>query len=129
MADDLTAAVDLAGILRQMLGADAVDDDPGTRSLYSQDIWSKGEMAEFIVRPASVDDLGRVAAAAHRYGVALNPRGGGMSYTNGYTPDRGGVAILDFSRLDRITEINVQDMYVTAEAGVTWKQLHDALKP
>ncbi len=129
MADDLTASVDLAGILRQMLGAGGVDEDPERRALYSQDIWSKGQTADFIVRPSSVEELSRVAAAAHRHGVALNPRGAGMSYTNGYTPDRPGVGIIDFSRLGRITEINTKDMYVTAEAGVTWKQLHDALKP
>ncbi len=129
MADDLTASRALTDILRQLLGTDAVSDDAQTCRLFSQDIWSKGETADFIVRPGSVEDLCRAAAAAHQYGVALNPRGAGMSYTSGYTPDRPGAGILDFSRLDRITEINTKDMYVTAQTGVTWKQLYDALKP
>jgi len=37
--------------------------------------------------------------------------------------------VLDLGRLDRIVEISADDMYVTAEAGVTWQQLHAALTP
>jgi FAD/FMN-containing dehydrogenase len=37
--------------------------------------------------------------------------------------------VLDLQRLNRIVEIARDDMYVTAEAGVTWKQLYDALAP
>jgi D-lactate dehydrogenase (cytochrome) len=129
MPDDLTTSASLIDILRQSVGPEGITDDLATRSLFSQDIWSKGETAAFVVRPSSVEDLSRAAAACHRHRIALNPRGAGMSYTNGYTPDRAGVGIIDFSRLDRIIEINTRDMYVTAEAGVTWKQLHDALAP
>lgn len=129
MPDDLASTEELPEILRQILGRDGVIDDLETRALFSQDIWSKGETASFIAQPASAEELSRVVAAAHQRGIPLNPRGAGMSYTNGYTPDRGGVGIVDFNRMNRILEINTGDMYVTAQAGVTWKQLHEALKP
>jgi len=129
MADDLTSTAELAAVLRQLLGPEGLADDTDTRELMSEDIWSRGHAADLVVRPASIEELCGAVAAAHQRGVPLNPRGAGMSYTNGYTPDRGGVGILDFGRLNRITEINTADMYITAEAGVTWKQLHDALKP
>lgn len=119
----------LPSILRQILGTDGYTDDIAARKLMSQDIWSVGVTADFVAAPGSVEQLGQVVAACHQHAIALNPRGGGMSYTNSHTPDRAGIGILDMSRLNRIIEINRHDMFVTAEAGVTWKQLHDALKP
>ncbi|MEM9234293.1 MAG: FAD-binding oxidoreductase, partial [Pseudomonadota bacterium] len=114
---------------RHILGNEGVVTDDRTRRLMSQDIWARGEMASLVLRPESTDDLQNIVRLAHKYGVNLNPRGGGMSYTKAYTPDRDHVGSLDLSRLNRIVEINTDDMYVTVEAGVTWKDLHDALTP
>lgn len=124
-----TATQTITGILKQILGAGGLIEDEATRILMSQDIWAAGTTADFVAVPESVDQLQQTVTACHQHGIALNPRGGGMSYTSSFTPDRPGVGILDLSRLNRITEINPDDMYVTVEAGVTWKQLYDALKP
>jgi D-lactate dehydrogenase (cytochrome) len=118
---------ELKSVLAQALGNEAVTDDQASRELFSQDIWIKGKLAEFVVAPTSLDDLSKAAAAANDRGIAFNPRGGGMSYTKGYTPDSEGVAILDMSKMNRIVELNVDDMYVTVEAGCTWADLHEAL--
>jgi D-lactate dehydrogenase (cytochrome) len=127
MADDIGNTKELVDVLKQALGSDSVTDAPDDISLFSQDIWAKGTDASLIARPKTVEELCRAVAAAHHRGIALNPRGGGMSYTNGYTPDRPGVGILDLSGLDQIVEINTEDMYVTVQAGCTWKTLNDAL--
>jgi FAD/FMN-containing dehydrogenase len=115
--------------LQQKLGAETVSDDPDLRALMSQDIWTKGELADFVIAPDSIELLQDVVSVAKANGLNLNPRGGGMSYTSAFTPDRGGTAMLDLSKLNRIREINADDMYVTVEAGVTWAQLHEALTP
>ena len=115
--------------LTQQLGTDAVSGDDDARAFMSQDIWAVGETAVAVVTPRSVEELSEAVKAAHARGLVLNPRGGGMSYTRGYTPDRDNVAILDMSKMDDIIEINAEDMYVTVEAGCTWKTLHDALTP
>ncbi|MEO0981061.1 MAG: FAD-binding oxidoreductase [Pseudomonadota bacterium] len=130
MADDLSSATgELTAVLRQVLGPDGLVEDDAARELMSQDIWAKGDTADFVAAPETVEQVCEAVAAAHARGVALNPRGGGMSYTKGYTPDRPGVGVLDLSRLNRIVEINTEDMYVTVEAGCTWKDLNEALAP
>jgi len=113
---------------RNIVGAEGHTDKPADRAFMSQDIWTKGVTAEFIVSPRNTDELAKIVQTAHAEGVALNPRGGGMSYTKGYTPDRPGVGILDLSRMDRILEINKEDGYVTVETGCTWDTLYKALK-
>ena len=55
--------------------------------------------------------------------------GGGMSYTGGYLPERARTVVVDLVRLDRIIEISAEDLYITVEAGVTWKRIYEALQP
>lgn len=129
MADDTTSASVLPGILKQQLGEDRLKDDQATREFMSQDIWAKGTTADFVAAPETVEQMQTAIRAAYEKGISLNPRGGGYSYTKGYTPDRENVGILDLSKLNQIVEINTEDMYVTAQAGVTWAQLYEALKP
>jgi len=115
--------------LTQVLGSDNVSADKAARELFSQDIWAKGETADFVISPENTEQLSEAVKIAARGEVKLNPRGGGMSYTKGYTPAREKTGILDFSRMDKIIEINTNDMYVTVQAGCTWKTLYEALKP
>ncbi|GLQ19605.1 FAD-binding oxidoreductase [Algimonas porphyrae] len=113
--------------LTQLLGADGLSDREADRALFSEDIWAKGELADFVISPRTTEQLAEAVRVAHRAKIRLNPRGGGMSYTKGYTPDRDGVAMLDLSQMTDIIEINEADMTVTVQAGVTWAQLYDAL--
>jgi FAD/FMN-containing dehydrogenase len=47
----------------------------------------------------------------------------GLTYVGGYTPVREATVVIDTSSLNRIVEIAPDDMYITVEAGVTWKQI------
>lgn len=115
--------------IKQSLGADKFSEDLTIRELFSQDIWSKGETADYVISPATTKELSEAIKIATRDKVRLNPRGGGKSYTNGYTPSKERTGIIDFSRMDKILEISQENMFVTVQAGCTWKTLFEALKP
>lgn len=115
--------------LVDILGKDAVITDAEERRFYSADVYSEGEHCAAAIRPKDVSTLAKAIAATTASGYALIGRGGGMSYTNGYTPIRPDTVTVDVGALNRIIEINETDMYITVEAGVTWKQIYDALKP
>lgn len=122
-------AADIGQLLGGILDGDEVRTDPALCRLYSSDVYSAGETALAVVSPRSVERLAAAVRALTRAGVAIAPRGGGMSYTGGYVPARPGMVVIDLARLDRIIDIAAEDMYVTVEAGVTWKQLYRALQP
>ena len=82
-----------------------------------------------MLRPRDRERLARAVGAATAAGYAVIGRGGGMSYTGGYLAQRAGTIVVDTSGLDRIVEIRAEDLYITVEAGVTWKAIYDALKP
>ncbi len=115
--------------LQEILGADGLVTDASQRELCSQDVFREGVVAEWVVRPQSVDALQEVVRLAADSGYALVPRGGAMSYTEGILPVCEQTVVVDMSRLNRVLDINEEDMTVTVEAGCTWSDLYEALKP
>lgn len=121
--------VHLVDTLKRHLGEPYVITDPEERRYFSQDLsWESSQVAAIVIQPGSVDELSTGVAMAHAVGVAVVPRGGGMSYTKGYTPAHETTVLVDMRRLNRILEIQTEDMYVTAECGCTWEQLYTALR-
>ncbi len=115
--------------LQQLLGTENVCLDENEIAFFSQDIWATGTTADVVASPRSTDELAQAVKLISNAGLTINPRGGGMSYTGGFTPTKSKSAILDLSKMDKILEVNTEDMYVTVEAGCTWQTLYEALKP
>jgi len=103
--------------------------DPVTLDFYAHDIYQRGADLLAVVRPKNKDELSVAVAAATSQNIAVIPRGGGMSYTGGYTSNQPGAVLFDLAAMDRILEINETDMTVTVEAGCTWADLYQALQP
>lgn len=120
---------ELLRALEQSAGADSVRTDKASLSLGACDLYQAGPEPVAVVGPKSAEAVARTIAATVSLGYALAPRGGGLSYTGGYACVPGKTVLLDLSGLNRIEEISERDMFITAQAGVTWKQLYEALAP
>jgi FAD/FMN-containing dehydrogenase len=122
------AAEGLRAQLEEIVGAGQVRDDPALRAMHSEDVFEVGaHVVSLVVSPGSTAQLAAVVKTAHRAGVALAPRGAGMSYTSGYLPATATTLSIDLTAMDRIISINADDMTVTVEAGCTWVALNKAL--
>ncbi len=115
--------------LRRLLGAQHVITDRTEREFYSQDVYRSGELPAVVIRPGSAEELATALKAIAPSGLPIVPRGGGMSYTDGYLPKRANSIMVDMLRMDRVVTINAEDCYVTVECGATWKALFDTLAP
>ena len=116
----LQAAVGTAGVLT----------GESDRRFHSTDLsFRPTTVAAAVVRPTSLEALAAAVKATTGRGYAVVQRGGGMSYTGGYTPERADSVVFDLRGMNRVLEISADDMYVTVECGCTWSDLHDALKP
>lgn len=114
--------------LRDIVGPRGVSTTMEECAFHSSDLsMSSNAVAAAVVRPQSIAQLTAAVAVSARRGMAVVPRGGGTSYSNGYTPIKGGSIILDLRALDRIVEINLVDMYVAVECGCTWRRLQEEL--
>lgn len=116
---------DLAGLL----GPADVLTDAASLALYGQDVFSRGATPRAVIRPRSPEALAAAIGLVTRAGVAVLPRGGGMSYTGGYLSATAGHVVVDTARMNRILAIDPVNMTVTVEAGCTWASLYAALHP
>lgn len=125
----VTGGSGLIADLVQVLGRERVVTDAGELAFHSEDVYRRGEMPVALIRPADTAQLSAALKAIAASGVAVVPRGGGMSYTDGYLPTRAGSVMVDMLSMNRVVTIDAEDCYVTVECGATWKQLFDALAP
>ncbi|WBU52986.1 FAD-binding oxidoreductase [Paracoccus sp. SCSIO 75233] len=115
-------------LIVKAIGADKVDNSDDIREYYANDIfWQPGIEPLAVISPSTQREAAEAVRVAIENGIAIVPRGGGMSYTKGYLPDRARSLVIDTRNLNRIVEINAKDGYVTVEAGATWAALKDAL--
>lgn len=120
----------LAADMATVLGSDNVLTEEHDREFYSRDLSYRPQaVAAMVVRPGGIEELAQVVGKATGAGYAVVARGGGMSYTNGYTPQRERSVLIDMQRMNKVLEINTEDMYVVVECGCTWKDLYETLKP
>jgi FAD/FMN-containing dehydrogenase len=115
--------------LVKVLGSEHVITDATDRRFYSQDVYRSGELPAAVIRPSSTEELSRALKAIAPYGLPVVPRGGGMSYTDGYLPQQADSIMVDMLRMQRVLAVEPDDTYVTVECGATWKDLYDALAP
>lgn len=106
-----------------------VDTDPAELAFHALDVYGEGAMPAALARPRGVAALDVLVRAAGAACTPLLPRGGGLSYTDGYLAAQDGAVLVDLGALDRIEEINATDGYVVVQAGVTWAALDAALAP
>jgi FAD/FMN-containing dehydrogenase len=124
MSNDTATAV--IATLQSSWGGSIVT-DASELEYYATDVYSQGQPLLAVLRPNDAQQLATAVKQLTDAGVAVIARGGGMSYTSGYTAARSPSVLVDTSSLDRIVEINLEDAYVVVEAGVTWRALKDAL--
>jgi 4-cresol dehydrogenase (hydroxylating) len=77
-----------------------------------------------ILRPADRDEVCEIVRIANRHGVALYPVSSGKNWGYGSrVPAVSGCALLDLSRMNRITAFDERLACVTVEPGVTQRDL------
>ena len=116
----------LAAQIAQEIGIDAVSTDAQQLDLMARDVYGHGGEPLCVVRPGSVEALQTAVRLCAQAGVAMVPRGGGVSYTDGYLLPSGGHVLFDMSGLDSI-DVDVENALVTVGAGVTWAALREHL--
>jgi glycolate dehydrogenase FAD-linked subunit len=108
---------------KAQIGEDGVFADPPDLLTYSYDAAPlEPVIPALVVRPATSETLSRAVRLCNQNGLPLTVRGAGTNLSGGTVPSPGGVVIVT-NGLNRILEINPEDMYAVVEPGVVTAKL------
>ena len=117
---------------REALGDDAVVTDRAGRDGYRDPYWFQDDLSydsSAVLYPASTEEVQEVVRIAGEFGVPLWTSSLGKN--NGYggpSPRVAGSVLVSLRRMNRVLEINPTLAYAVVEPGVSWMDLHQALK-
>lgn len=104
---------------KALLGAENVFDSEADRMSYSYDsAVLPAVMPAFVLRPTSTEHLGLCVKKLYDNGIPMTVRGAGSNLSGGTIPDVGDTVVILTTGLNRILEINVNDLYAVVEPGV-----------
>ena len=125
MSDHTSSA--LLDSLRQLLGASHVLTD-GDLSCYEQD-WRKRSRGKAlaVVRPANTEEVVAVVKACANARVSIVPQGGNTGLVVGSIPNESGTqVVLSMQRMQRVRNVDADNLTITVEAGCTLQSVQDA---
>lgn len=109
--------------LQSIVGPDRVTRDPGELYCYSFDSSYVRGRADYVVRPKSADEIAEIVKVASKHNVPIVPRGSASGLTGGSVPVKGGI-VLDMTGMNRILELEVENLQVVIEPGIIHKDLN-----
>ncbi len=114
--------------LERLLGPEGVLSAPEDRMLYENDGSVEEGSPDCIVFPRSRDEVVEIVKIAGRWEVPIVGRGAGTGLSGGAVAARGGILVV-FSRMNRILNIDPENMRATVEPGVVNMDLTRAAQP
>src|SRR3989454_4684794 len=114
--------------LRDVVGERYAFADPYEMRLYQYDASPETALPDIVVIPATSEEVARVVKICADARVPVTARSGASSLAGGTVPVEGGV-VITFARMDRILEIDTENLRAVVQPGVVNLALSQALKP
>ncbi len=116
----------IIGELKSIVGEQYVLTSPEDLVAYSYDATFTSARPNLVVLPANTQEVSEVLQVANREVIPVVPRGMGTGLAAGSIPFGGGM-VLPLTRMDRLLDIDYDNMMATAEAGIITSDLADAV--
>lgn len=120
----------LKSALAKIVGAGNVLAEFEERYCYSFDatnISNSSGMADFVVFPTSTSEVSQIIKFANENNIAVVPRCAGTNHVGGCIPKNGGI-VVSFAKMNRILEINQENLCCKVEPGVVIADLKEAVE-
>lgn len=117
--------------IRQLLGTSNVSVDEKDQKVYGRDKITEEQYAgraEVVVWPESTEQVVALVRLARERRIPITPRGGGSGLSGGAVPVEGGI-VLSLERMNRVLEVDEENLVVVLQPGVVTKELDRILQP
>ncbi|MCD6451497.1 MAG: FAD-binding protein [Acidobacteria bacterium] len=113
--------------VKKIVGKEGMTDEVEDLVCYSYDATNRSFLPDVVVYPENTSQVVELVRLAVREKFPLIPRGAGCGYTGGSVPLSGGM-VLVFSRMDRIIEIDEDNLIAVAEPGVVTSRFREEVE-
>jgi len=120
----------IAGQLVAIVGAGHVLTHKVDLVTYSYDATADvpRRIPDAVVMPANVEEIRKIVNLARTRGIPIYPRGAGTNLSGGAIPLERGI-VLSFQRMNRILEVDAENLTTTVQPGVVIQELNNAVAP
>ncbi|MDH4228365.1 MAG: FAD-binding protein [Nitrospirota bacterium] len=117
----------LVDALSAALSRERIRTDRAERLCYGYDATRLSAMPDVVVFPESAAEVAAVLRVANRLRIPVVPRGAGTGFVGGSVPVNGGI-VLSLERMNRILEIDRDNLVARVQPGVITADLHRAVE-
>lgn len=105
-------------LLINIVGEENFQDSEIERLVYSYDATPNFQsMPDAVISPRNTQEVSKILTLCHEYKIPVVPRGSGTNLSAGACPLEGGVVLL-FKHMNKILEIDEENLTVTCQPGV-----------
>ena len=113
---------------KKLLGSDNVYDDKAHRIAYAYDATRNRYEPELVIFPRNEQDVSDILKYCNEHKIIITPRGAGSGFTGGALPAYGGVVLAYEKHMNKILEIDMENMVAVVQPGVINMDLQKAVE-
>ncbi len=112
--------------LKDLVGEENVFSDKAHMIAYSYDATRTRFEPDAVVFPRDEEDVSRILVYCNHHGIVITPRGAGSGFTGGALPTNGGITLAMEKHMNKILEIDMENMVAVVQPGVINMDLQKA---
>ena len=113
---------------KSIVGSENVYSDKAHKIAYSYDATRERYEPDLVVFPRNEEDISKILKYCNERRIAIVPRGAGSGFTGGALPVSGGIVLALERHMNKILEIDLENMLAIVEPGVINKELQRAVE-
>ena len=114
--------------LRDIVGDDNIYSDRAHLLAYSYDATRTRYEPDLVVFPRDEQDVSKILRYCNEHKIAITPRGAGSGFTGGALPANGGIVLAMEKHMNKILEIDTQNMVAVVQPAVINRDLQRAVE-
>lgn len=111
-----------------LLGSDNIYDDKAHTIAYSYDATRNRFEPDAVLFPRNEDDVSEILKYCNEHKIIITPRGAGSGFTGGALPSSGGIILAYEKHMNKILEIDMDNMVAVVQPGVVNMDLQRAVE-
>ncbi len=113
---------------KTIVGNENVYDDKAHLLAYSYDATKNHFEPDVVIFPKNEDNVSKILKYCDEHKIVITPRGAGSGFTGGALPVNGGIILALEKHMNKILEIDIQNLVAVVQPGVVNMDLQKAVE-